>query len=153
LLATRKKDGRFRNHHTIYVVVAFVFMVVVMKEKFEALDSTVEWLRQEKRIKTAFTLCCRKKVKKRDVFRMVGKFKSYSGLGQCLVVVAGDSDRCNAFHVGLSVDVDEALLKRWFQDLNSKLCLGFDKLFFTFGIHDADRYLIEHSFYEEKVFC
>lgn len=123
-----------------------------MKEKFEALGSTVEWLRQQKRIKTSFTLCCRKRVTRRDVFRMVGKFKKDASIGECLVVVAGDSDRCNAFHVGLGVEVDETVVKRWFQDLNSRLKLGFDKLFFTFGIHDADRYLIEHSFYEEKMF-
>lgn len=123
-----------------------------MKEKFEALDSTVEWLRQQERIKTSFTLCCRKRINKRDVFRMVGKFKKHSSTGECLVCVAGDSERCNAFHVGLGVEVDETLVRRWFQDLNTRLHLGFDKLFFNFGIHDADRYLIEHSFYEEKMF-
>ena len=123
-----------------------------MKEKFKALESTVEWLRRQSRIKTSFTLCCRKRITKRDVFRMVGKFKSDASIGQCLVIVAGDSRRCNAFHVGLGVEVDEDLLKRWFQDLNTRLKLGFDKLFFTSGIHDADRYLLEHSFYEEKTF-
>lgn len=125
----------------------------MVKEKHKALSDTVEWLREESRIKTSFTLASKKMLCKRDVVRMVGKFLNSEGIERCLVVVASDAKRCNAWHIGLGVSVDRDSLKRWFDEINKKLKLGYSKLFFSFGVVDPDRYMVEHDFYEEKMFC
>lgn len=124
----------------------------MVKEKHKALESTVEWLRKQERIKTSFTLASRKMLCKRDVVRMVGKFLNSEGVDRCLVVVASDAVRSNAWHIGLGVKVNSDSLEKWFYEVNKRLRLGFGKLFFKFDIVDPDRYMIEHKFYEEKMF-
>ena len=123
-----------------------------MKEKFKLEEKAREWMRKNNRIKTAFTLNCRKKITNRDVFRMVGKFLNSINKKECNVIVAGDNERCNAFHIGLSLELDKETVVDWFLELNKKLRLGYSKYFIYFGINDANRYLFEHYYYKEKVF-